>query len=116
MKEEDNTEGRKIRPAFLSLSLLFRTKGKPWHAGLSDLSARQLAMGGKGEMLLYAPFCLADSSRWLREGERKQRENKMRVFNGEPETFVIKMEMRLFVDEGISASHCLSCQPSERLL
>ena len=116
MKEEDNTEGRKIRPAFLSLSLLFRTKGKLWHAGLSDLSARQLAMGGKGEMLLYAPFCLADSSRWLREGERKQRENKMRVFNREPETFVIKMEMRLFVDEGISASHCLSCQPSERLL
>lgn len=48
--------------------------------------------------------------------ERKQRENKMRVFNEEPETFVIKMEMRLFVDEGVSSSHCLSCQPSERLL
>lgn len=62
------------------------------------------------------PLCLAGSSRWLGEGERKQRQNKMRVFNGEPETFVIKMEMRLFVDEGVSASHCLWCQPSERLL
>lgn len=68
-------------------------------------------------MLLYVPFCLADSSRWLGEGERENRgKNKMRMFNGEPETFVIKMEMRLFVDEGVSSSHCLSCQPSERLL
>lgn len=31
-------------------------------------------------------------------------------------TFVIKMEMRPFVDGGVSASHCLPCQPSERLL
>lgn len=102
--------------ACFSLPLLFRRKGKRWHAVLSDLSERQLAMGGKGEILLYAPLCLAVSCRWLMEGGRKQRENKMRVFNGEPETFVIKMEMRLFVDDGVSASHCLSCQPSERLL
>lgn len=51
----------------------------------------------------------------LAQERRKQRENKMWVFNGEPETFVIKMEMCLFVDEGVPASHCLLCQPSERL-
>jgi len=28
--------------------------------------------GREGETLLYAPFCLADSSHWLGEGERKQ--------------------------------------------
>lgn len=112
MKQEDNTEGRQIKP-FFPLSLLFRTQCQARHTGLSDLSA-QLAMGARGRCYC-ARRCLA--APLLAQGRREKTEAKQDAgVQWEPETFVIKMEMRLFVDEGVSASHCLWCQPSERLL
>lgn len=80
-----------------------------WHAGLSDLSAR-VARGGKGNAIVHPILGLAGGRRGKTEGKQD-----VGVRQG-ASTFVIKMEMQPFVDGGVSACHCLPCQPTERLL
>lgn len=74
MKEEDNTEGRKIRPFFSPLSLPFRMKCEPWRAGPSDLSAQQLASGARGRCYCAAPLLGGLLS--LARGRREKTEAK----------------------------------------
>lgn len=69
MREGDNTERAKNKACF-SLSRLFGRKGRAWHTGLSDLSARQVARGGKGNAVVHTVLGLAGGRRGKTEGKQ----------------------------------------------